>query len=79
MRRKILFGVILMVVFVISFFELYQVTLHNMVDNKKEPILFGATYMTLNNPFFEVIDEEMRNVIEEKVDIMLTMDPELSL
>ncbi len=79
MRRKILFGVILMVVFVISFFELYQVTLHNMVDNKKEPILFGATYVTLNNPFFEVIDEEMRNVIEAQGDIMLTMDPELSL
>lgn len=79
MRRKILFGVILMVVFVISLFELYQVTLHNMVDNKKEPILFGATYMTLNNPFFEVIDEEMRNVIEAQGDIMLTMDPELSL
>ncbi|MCI9524441.1 MAG: sugar ABC transporter substrate-binding protein [Erysipelotrichaceae bacterium] len=50
-----------------------------MVFVKPDPIKFGATYMTLNNPFFEIIDSEMRNVIEANGDIMITMDPQLSL
>ncbi len=38
----------------------------------------GATYMTMNNPFYSVIDEELRLVIESKGDILLTRDPALS-
>lgn len=50
-----------------------------MIGVKANPVKFGATYMTLNNPFFEVIDNEMRNVIEANGDIMITMNPQLSL
>lgn len=46
---------------------------------KVDPVMFGATYMTLNNPFFEVIDQEMRNVIEANGDVMISMDPQLSI
>ncbi len=38
----------------------------------------GATYMTMNNPFYSVIDEELRLVIESRGDILLTRDPALS-
>lgn len=45
----------------------------------EEPLLFGATYMTMNNPFYEVIDEELRNQVEAGGDVMITMDPQLSV
>lgn len=44
-----------------------------------EPVLFGATYMTMNNEFYEVIDEELRNLVEADGNTMITMDPQLSL
>lgn len=38
----------------------------------------GATYMTMNNPFYSVIDEELRLMIESRGDILLTRDPALN-
>ena len=38
---------------------------------------FGATYMTMNNPFFEVIDETVRATVESNGDILITRDPAL--
>ena len=35
----------------------------------------GAVYMTLNNPFYEVIDEEIRTVVENHGDILISRDP----
>ena len=40
---------------------------------------FGAVYMTLNNPFYEIIDEEIRTAVENQGDILLTRDPALSV
>lgn len=40
---------------------------------------FGATYMTMNNPFFEIIDDEIRNILESRGDILITRDPALSV
>ncbi len=40
---------------------------------------FGAVYMTLNNPFYEIIDEEIRTVVENHGDVLLTRDPALSV
>ncbi|NBK96996.1 MAG: sugar ABC transporter substrate-binding protein [Erysipelotrichia bacterium] len=49
-----------------------------MKNADKQPIYFGATYMTLNNPFFEVINDEIKSVIESNGDVLITMDPALS-
>lgn len=38
---------------------------------------FGATYMTMNNPFFEVINETIRSTIESNGDVLITRDPAL--
>lgn len=38
---------------------------------------FGATYMTMNNPFFKVIDETIRATVESNGDILITRDPAL--
>lgn len=44
---------------------------------QEEPLRIGATYMTMNNPFYSVIDEELRLMIESRGDILLTRDPAL--
>ena len=40
---------------------------------------FGAVYMTLNNPFYEIIDEEIRTEVEKHGDVLLSRDPALSV
>lgn len=40
-----------------------------------EPRLFGSTYMTRNNPFFDVLHESLGEVVEENGDILITRDP----
>ena len=39
----------------------------------------GAVYMTLNNPFYEVIDEEIRTAVENHGDILISRNPALSV
>jgi len=46
----------------------------NQVESRR---VFGATYMTMNNPFYEIIDDEIRSVIEGHGDVLLTRDPAL--
>jgi len=36
--------------------------------------VFGATYMTLNNPYYQVLDTQLRAAIEANGDILLTRD-----
>ena len=43
--------------------------------HKHVPRVFGATYMTMNNPYFSVLNESLREVIEANGDILLTRDP----
>jgi len=39
---------------------------------------FGAVYMTFNNPFYEIIDEEIRAEVETRGDVLLSRDPALN-
>lgn len=39
------------------------------------PRLFGATYMTRNNPFFDVLNESILEVVEANGDILISRDP----
>ncbi len=36
--------------------------------------VFGATYMTMNNPYYQVLDAQMRADIEARGDVLLTRD-----
>lgn len=38
---------------------------------------FGATYMTLNNPFFVAVNNGIKDVVEANGDILITLDPAL--
>ncbi len=39
------------------------------------PRKFGATYMTMNNPFFDVLNDSIKEVVEASGDILITRDP----
>lgn len=61
----------------LSLFDRYSKK--NFVFRSKEPIKIGATYMTLNNPFFSIIDDEIRSVVEANGDVLISLDPALDL
>ena len=44
-------------------------------QEKTVPRKFGATYMTMNNPYFEVLDESIRESVEANGDILITRNP----
>lgn len=44
----------------------------------KHKLVFGATYMTMNNDFYKVLNSEMERMIEEKKGKLLTLDPALN-
>lgn len=41
----------------------------------QEPRKFGATYMTMNNPYFIALNESIREGIEANGDVLITRDP----
>ena len=51
----------------------------NFIYRNKEPKKIGETYMTLNNPFYQIIDNEIRSVVNANGDILISLDPQLSL
>ncbi len=40
-----------------------------------KPRIFGATYMTKNNPFFDILDEGIEEVVQANGDVLLTRNP----
>lgn len=50
----------------------------NAVEDKRVR-KFGATYMTMNNPFYEIIDNEIRSIVEARGDMLITRDPALDV
>lgn len=41
--------------------------------------VFGVTYMTMNNPFYEVINNEIEKVVNQSGDHLMTLDPALNV
>lgn len=39
------------------------------------PKKFGATYMTMNNPYFEALDDSIEEVVEANGDVLISRDP----
>lgn len=39
------------------------------------PRKFGATYMTMNNPYFEALDDSIEEVVVANGDVLITRDP----
>lgn len=72
-RKSFIFFLSLSISVVLFISYLYYVV---PISNKK---VFGVTYMTMNNPFYEVINNQLKKIIEENGDQLITLDPQLSV
>lgn len=73
-RKKNVFLISLAAVFLaVLFFCLLFWVRRNM--EKREPRIFGSTYMTMNNPYFTALNESIREVVEANGDILISRDP----
>lgn len=59
------------------FFFLFGVQDFSIAQREKAH-KFGASYMTMNNPFYSVVNDEIRAVVEANGDYLITRDPELN-
>lgn len=46
---------------------------------EKKALKFGATYMTMNNPFFIALNDGIKSVVEPKGDSVVALDPALDV
>lgn len=59
-------------------FLIIVVTRCSFVDQSEEPNtprVFGATYMTRNNPYFDVLNDAITQTVEGNGDILISRDP----
>ncbi len=79
MKRKIYLAAIVILSVIISaiFYNFMQIDCSMKQNEHRRKI--GAVYMTLNNPFYEVIDEEIRTTVENHGDILISRNPALSV
>ena len=77
-HEKIFFFTIAAMAAILVFLFLLQLarTDYSARQNEKRR-KFGAVYMTLNNPFYEIIDETLRAEIERRGDVLLSRNPAL--
>ncbi|MDR7811809.1 sugar ABC transporter substrate-binding protein [Lacrimispora sp.] len=63
-------------ILVITILALLPGCRRNEIDPRQhEALLFGATYMTRNNPYFDVLNQGIEEVVVANGDILLTRDP----
>lgn len=48
-------------------------------EGSGDELVFGYTCMTMNNPFFQVLEESIRDKVEDNGDKMITTDPQLDV
>lgn len=77
-RSSCLFIIVIVIMIVIPVFAHLIQTDYSARQNEHRRKL-GAVYMTLNNPFYEVIDEEIRTIVENHGDILISRNPALSV
>lgn len=68
----IIISIIISSIVIANIYSLYQVPSSSFRR-------FGVTYMTMNNPFYEVINNELKKEIEAKGDQLMTLDPALDI
>ncbi len=56
-----------------------KITSSNMVYGTTMPKKIGVTYMTYNNPFYTIINEEISKIAKKHGDSLITLDPAMSL
>ncbi|MDO4649074.1 MAG: sugar ABC transporter substrate-binding protein [Eubacteriales bacterium] len=75
MKKSVIIGIGITAVLVIGIVFIPRKVINNAASTERPPRLFGSTYMTRNNPFFDVLQESLEEVVEENGDILITRDP----
>lgn len=82
MKRRNLYTLILIitvaVIFAVGLSMLILPQRDLSLHQNEKKTIFGGVYMTLNNPFYQIIDTEMRSLIEANNGILLTRNPSLN-
>lgn len=55
--------------------QLTGCSLMTELSDENQPLIFGATYMTRNNPYFDVLHGAIESVVESNGDILIVRDP----
>lgn len=78
-KSKFLYGTLLVLLFmaVISFFGCgdSQERENHTDSASRKPRKFGATYMTMNNPYFQDMNAQIEEIVEANGDILIYRDP----
>jgi len=74
LNRKLLFFVVIISVAFIILLG-YIVLFYQVERSVNTPRKFGATYMTMNNPYFPILNDGIKEVVEANGDILITRDP----
>lgn len=73
--KKIPTGAFLAVIFIVSLCGC-SVGRNNAANEKNhKPRKFGATYMTMNNPYFAALNSSIQEVVEANGDVLISRDP----
>lgn len=82
MKRRNLYTLILIitvaVIFAVGLSMLILPQKDLSLHQNEKKTIFGGVYMTLNNPFYQIIDTEMRSLIEANNGVLLTRNPSLN-
>ena len=70
-NRKIFLSIVTLLT-IIVFIVAYLFYVMPINDHR----IFGVTYMTMNNPFYEIINNELKKNIEKNGDRLITLDPQ---
>ena len=82
MKRRNLYTLILIitvaVIFAVGLSMLVLPQKDLSLHQNEKKTIFGGVYMTLHNPFYQIIDTEMRSLIEANNGVLLTRNPSLN-
>ncbi|MBR1910964.1 MAG: substrate-binding domain-containing protein [Treponema sp.] len=74
-KRKALYSAFLLVASVACLMSVLVIWLKTVFTLERRPILFGSTYMTMDNQYFEVLNAFIENFVEVNGDRLVTRDP----
>lgn len=76
MKKKTGFILVIVFVFLLLGCGIKNKTQKVKIDlDSDTPLKFGATYMTMNNPYFTALNDSIKEVVEANGDILITRDP----
>ena len=77
--RIVITFIVVSALFIAGYFAIDAYTQKVPIMSIRQSKKIGATYMTLNNPFFEIIDEQLQNILSTEGYTLMSLDPVLDL